>query len=366
MEIIDVAIIGGGVAGLSTACVTAERGYSTCVLERYPRDGQGASTHNSGVIHAGIYYPADSLKARLCLEGRDRLYSFCSRHDIAHARCGKLIVARESKELPRLEALAARGRANGVDDLEVVDRKFLRCHEPHVEGIAAIWSPSSGIIEAEALVRTLARLATAQDVAMLRNTHVEGGADLSTGIELRTARETFVARAVVNAAGVHADDVSASLGGEAFAIYPVRGEYAELAPAACALVNGPVYPLPDASGHGLGVHLTRTTRGTVTLGPTACYQTDKEDHERNRLPLDAFYDAARSLVPKLQRSDLRAGGTGIRARGAPATETFVDFRIERDRRLPRLIQVAGIDSPGLTACLAIGRMAAALVEETLS
>ena len=364
-EHIDVAVIGAGVVGLATACATAERGFSTCLLERRQRPGQDASTHNSGVIHAGIYYPTGSLKARLCVDGRDRLYAFCDRHDIPHARCGKLIVARSPPELTQLEALAARGRANGVDDLEVVDRAFLRRREPHVEGVAALWSPSSGIIEAEGLVRTLARLVMARDVALLQDAPVESGTPRANGIELRTPREAIMARAVVNAAGIHADDVSASLGGEALIIYPVRGEYAELAPAACRLVNGPVYPLPDASGHGLGVHLTRTTWGTVMLGPTARYQTDKEDQETNRLPLDTFYDAARTLVPALQRSDLRVGGTGIRARGAPATQTFADFRIERDTRLPRLIQVAGIDSPGLTACLAIGRMATALVEETL-
>ena len=365
MDWIDVAVVGGGVAGLATACETAARGRSACLLERRPRPGQEASTHNSGVLHAGIYYPAGSLKARLCVEGRERLYAFCRQHDVAHARCGKLIVAAEAGELPRLESLAARGRANGVDDLELVDRAFLRRREPHVRAVAALWSPSTGIVEAEGVVRTLARLATAAGVALLAGTAVEGGAPVPGGIELRTARETIRARAVVNAAGLYADEVSARLGGEPYTIHAVRGEYAELAPAARRLVNGPVYPLPFASGHGLGVHFTPTTWGTVTLGPTARYQAAKDDHESHRLPLDVFLDAARPLVPALRRDDLRPGGTGIRARGAPAEQTFSDFRIDRDRRVPRLVQVAGIDSPGLTACLAIGRAAADLVDAAL-
>ena len=365
MEWIDVAIVGGGVAGLATACETAARGHSTCLLERRPRPGQEASTHNSGVVHAGIYYPPDSLKARLCVEGRERLYAFCRRHDIPHARCGKLIVATEAAEVPELESLAALGRANGVDDLEIVDRGFLRDREPHVRGVAALWSPSTGIVEAEGIVRTLARLATAGGVALLAGTAVEGGTPVPGGVELRTPRETIRARVVVNAAGVYADEISAGLGGEVYTIYAVRGEYAELAPAARRLVNGPVYPLPFASGHGLGVHFTPSTWRTVTLGPTARYQPAKDDYESNRRPLATFLDAARALVPALRHADLQAGGTGIRARGAPADQSFSDFRIGRDRQVRRLVQVAGIDSPGLTACLAIGRAAADLVDAAL-
>ena len=365
MERIDVAVIGGGIVGLATACAVAARGHATCLVERRLRPGQEASTHNSGVIHAGIYYPTGSLKARLCVDGRDRLYRFCRDHHVPHERCGKLIVAATTAELAGLEALAAQAHDNGVDDLEVIDRSFLRRLESHVEGVAAIWSPSTGIVEAEALVRELTHAAR-RDVHLLPGTWVIGGTPSSSGIEISTNREQFLARVVVNAAGLHADDVSTMLGGETFTIYPVRGEYAELLPRARHLVTRPVYPLPDRSGHGLGVHLTRTTGGSVMLGPSARYQTAKDDYEGDRLPIEYFHESATRLLPELDLADLRPGSTGIRVCPAPATQAFADFIIRANTQVPRLIHAAGIDSPGLTACLSIAEAVVPLVDNVVS
>ena len=345
----------------------ATAGRTVCLLERHARLGHETSTRNSGVIHAGIYYPAGTLKARLCVEGKHLLYEFCERHGVPYARTGKLIVAADDDEIATLEALRTRGRANGVEDLTLVDARAVLQREPHVSARAALLSPSTGIVEAEALVRVLRARCDELDVSILPGTTIVGvdEANDAQAIELRTEREVFRARAVVNAAGLYADEVSATLGGERFMIYPCRGEYAELVPGRRHLVNGPVYPVPDPSGHGLGVHVTKTTWGNVTLGPTIRYQDEKDDYENDRLPLEYFREHARRLLPWIALDDLRLGSSGIRAKIHPPEESFGDFLIARDANRPWLVQAAGIDSPGLTACLAIGRMVEGIVTEML-
>lgn len=368
MEAIDVAVIGAGVTGLAAARAIAGRGLSACVLERHPRPGLDTSTHNSGVIHAGLYYPTGSLKARLCVQGARLLYAFCAEHHVPHARTGKLIVANRSSgaavdEVDRLLALQALGTANGVEGLKMVDQAFIAAREPNVDAVAALYSPHSGIVDAEALVKTLLRLAEAAGVVFLPGTRLVGATTSGQGMVLDTGRETILAGQVVNAAGLYADEVSRLLGGEAFTIYPVRGEYAELTPSRRALVGSLVYPLPHADGHGLGVHLVRTMGGAVWLGPTAQYQERKDDYEGNRLPLEAFVEPARRLLRDITLADLRLSGSGIRPKLAAPGQVFADFLIRRDRVNPAVVQASGIESPGLTACLAVGNLVAQIVAD---
>ena len=354
---VDVAVIGGGVTGLASALFIARQGASVCVLEREAKTGRATSTHNSGVIHAGLYYPTGSLKARLCVEGRDQLFEFCATHRIPHARCGKLVIAADEHEIDALHALERKARENGVR-IELVDAAFIASKEPNVRAVAALWSPDTGIVEAEALVKTLERLCREHDVAILVGSPLTDAATKEDGIELVTPHERFAASAVVNAAGLYADVTSRMLGGMDFHIYPCRGEYAELKPSRRSMVNGLVYPLPHASGAGLGVHLAKTTWGSVTLGPTIHYQESKDDYEGGRLPLEDFVEPAQRLLPWVMLEDLQPGGSGIRAKLHGPDQKFADFLIERDSVNPRVIQAAGIDSPGLTSCLAIGRRVA--------
>jgi L-2-hydroxyglutarate oxidase LhgO len=356
---VDVAVIGGGVTGLASALALASRGASVCVLEREGSTGRATSTHNSGVIHAGLYYPTGSLKATLCVDGRDRLYRYCDTHRVPHARCGKLVIAATAAEVAGLEALRLKALENGVDIVSV-DQDFIKRKEPNVSAVAALWSPDTGIVEAEALVKSLEHQCRDQDVAIVVGSPLIDAATHPDGIELVTPHERFVASTVVNAAGLYADTVSTLIGGMSFHIYPCRGEYAELKPSRRSMVNGLVYPLPHASGAGLGVHLAKTTWGSVTLGPTIHYQESKDDYEGGRIPLEDFVEPAQHLLPWVTLADLQPGGSGIRAKLHGPDQKFADFLIQRDTRNPRVIQAAGIDSPGLTSCLAVGHRVAQL------
>ena len=365
-EAVNVIIIGGGVVGAAIAAEVSRHCDDVFLLEALPRIGLGTSTRNSGVIHAGIYYAPGSLKAFHCVRGVPMLYEFCAKHDIPHQRTGKLIVADSTDHLPQLEALKKRAAENGVDNLEIVDRGFIQKVEPKIVSPVAVFSPNTGIVEAEELVKTLARVAQSNGAHILTNTKVIG-AEVNNGLTtIRTEREEVQARVVINSAGLFSDDVARMFGYDKYTVYPCRGEYAEIIPSRSHLVNGLVYPLPMPTGHGLGVHFTRTTGGTLQIGPNARYRQSKDDYESDRTPLEEHYELAKIMCPSLRLEDLRLSYTGIRPRLTPEhVHTIADWVIEHDPRWPQVIHLIGIESPGLTACLSIGQSVADMVRTVL-
>ena len=350
MDRVNVVIIGGGVVGCAIAHELSGRIEDVFLLEQSPRLGMATSTRNSGVIHSGIYYPPEFLKARFCVEGNRLTKEFCAARGVPHSNCGKIVVTSHKSEIPELEKLAENGRANGVEGLQLVGQERIREREPHIRAAAALEVPSTAIVSAEELVKAFARLASDRGASILTNARVK----------------SLEARCVVNSAGLYADEIAAMLGNHSYRIYPVRGEYAEVVRGRADLVNALVYPLPHHDRLSLGVHLTKTLWGTVLVGPTAHYIDDKNGYERNRLPLEEFLRDAQGLLPELRLEDLRLAYSGIRPKLVPpGGKEMADFVITRDPVHPRAIHLVGIESPGLTSAPAIARYVVPLVTETL-
>jgi glycerol-3-phosphate dehydrogenase len=378
MDRANIVIIGGGVIGCAIAMEVSRRWSDVFLLEQLPRVGMATSTRNSGVIHSGLHYPAGSLKAKHSVEGNRLMYEFCRAHNVAHRNTGKLIVAENDAEAARLAPLVERGRGNGVEGLRIVNRVAVRKREPHIEACAAIEVPSTGIVSAEELVKAYARIATAQRASILthaRVTQLEPKKDsVAVTVEIGDsaeaadlARETIEARCVINSAGLFADEVAAMLGNTRYRIHPVRGEYCEVNRNRSYLINGLVYPLPHPQHLSLGVHFTRTLWDTVLVGPTARYIADKNDYERDRLPVEAFLEAAKPMLPELQREDLTLAYSGIRPKLVPPGGNEIgDFVITRDPEVPCAIQLIGMESPGLTGAQSIARQVAGMAAEILN
>ena len=386
MDRVDILIIGGGVVGCAIAAELAKSASrensqqrDIFLVERLPRVGMATSTRNSGVVHSGIYYAANSLKARHCVAGNRLTFAFCEKHGVAYKRTGKLVVAQDDGEIKALEALHDRGKANGVEGLRLIDPAEIRAREPHVQGVAALEVPSTGIVSAEELVRAFARVAADAGVNIVTRARVVSIEPLNEVIRVglfvgdeagdssSQATEFVEARCVINAAGLYADEVAALAGNRSWKIYPVRGEYCEVRGPHAELIRGLVYPLPHADGLSLGMHFTRTIWGTLLIGPTARYVQSKENYERERLAAADFLPGARQMLPELKEADLQLAYSGLRPKLVPPEEHgMADFVIERDVNVPRMIQLVGIESPGLTAAPSIALQVSEMTEEILT
>ena len=375
MDQVNVLIIGGGVVGCAVAEALSRRWQDVFLVEQNPKLGMATSSRNSGVIHSGIYYPTNSWKARHCVEGNRLTKEFCEGHGVPHRTTGKLVVAKNAREEPELEALLRKGRENGVEGLRIIDPKEILAKEPHVKGSAALEVPSTGICSAEELVHAYARLAEAHGANLVTRAKVAAldPSGKAVRVSLRVGdgddaeSETIEARSVVNAAGLQADEVARLLGPRPWTIYPVRGEYCEIRGPRAELVRNLVYPLPHKDGLSLGLHFTKTLWGTLLLGPTAKYVDGKDNYERDRIAVPEFAADVKTMVPEITEQDLHLAYTGLRPKLVPRNgKGIADFVIEPDRDFPEVIHLVGIESPGLTAAPAIARHVSQLAASILS
>jgi glycerol-3-phosphate dehydrogenase len=379
----NIVVIGGGVVGCAIAYALAPHWDDVFLLEALPKLGMGASTRNSGVIHSGLYYPTGSLKARHCVRGNRLTYEFCSAHKVPHRQTGKLVVACSAEEGHELRALMDNGRLNGVQNMRLIDSAAIRSREPYVAGVEAIDIPSTGIVDSEELVKAYARIAANRGAHLVTNARVESLEPTDSGIRVTSAAGEIVTKCLINSAGLYADEIAGLLGSQMarHRIYPVRGEYCELIGSKKDWIRGLVYPMPHAEGVSLGVHFTKTIAGSVWVGPTARYISSKNNYERDREPVEYFARLAKLLMPTVEPADLVPAHSGIRAKLLPPSELrgsvdagapqgtsaprMGDFIIERDADFPRVVQLIGIESPGLTSAPSIAEYVRELVTEIL-
>src|SRR6201998_1506565 len=374
MDRANVLIVGGGVVGCAVAETLSRRWTDIFLVEKNPKLGMATSSRNSGVIHSGIYYQKNSWKAKLCVAGNRMTKEFCVRHNVPHRTTGKLVVAKDASEEAELAALKKKGEENGVTGLRLIDAAEIRRQEPHVKGYAALEVPSTGICSAEELVHAFARVAEGQGANLVNYATVvrmEPQNDsvrvtLRVGDEKQSGEEAIEARCVVNSAGLYADEVAGMLGPRPWKIYPVRGEYCEIRGLKAGLIRNLVYPLPHHDQLTLGVHFTKTLWGTTLVGPTATYVDGKENYEKGRMEIGEFAADAKTMLPEISDEDLQLGYSGLRPKlKAPGEKGVADFVIEADHEVPRVIQLVGIESPGLTAAPAIAGVVAGLVAEVI-
>ena len=385
----DIAIVGGGIIGLSTGMQLLGRfpRLRVAVLEKDGGLAAQQTGHNSGVVHSGVYYRPDSLKARFCVEGRAAILAFCDAHDIPYERCGKVIVATREDELPRLDALYERGQANGVPGLELIGPERLKEIEPHAAGIRALWSPTTAIVDFRAVTEGYAQEFREAGGDIHKNARVRAITRHGNTTHIDAGEFQLHARHVINCAGLHADRVARLMGARPrLRIVPFRGEYYTLSEESEQLVRGLIYPVPDPAFPFLGVHFTRNVGGFVEAGPNAVLATALEGYRKRdvnaadlaatlvypgfwrmtarqwrtglmevhrSLRKSVFVRDLQRMLPEIRSEHLTAGGSGVRAQAVARDGTLLDdFAIEQTEGA---IHVLNAPSPGATSSLTIGR-----------
>jgi len=396
----DVAVVGGGIVGCATAlalCV-AHPGLKLVLLEKEGRLAAHQTGHNSGVIHAGLYYRPGSLKAQNCIAGREALYALCAEHGIPYECCGKVVVAVDDRELPALDELERRGRANGLTGLERLDAAQVRSREPQAAALAGLFVPQTGIVDYARVTETLAELVRRHGGMIRLGTEVRAGRLAADGLTLFTSVGEVRTRFLVNCAGLHCDRVARACGVEpGVRIVPFRGEYYQVRAERRDLVRHLLYPVPDPTLPFLGVHFTRMIDGTLEAGPNAVLAWKREGYRWNdisaadladTLAFPGFWRLAgrfwrtglaeyrrsfsrrtfvaslQRLVPAVTAADVTRGGAGVRAQAVDRDGRLVDdFRIVTGERM---VHVLNAPSPAATASLSIGKIIATEVDKLLT
>jgi L-2-hydroxyglutarate oxidase len=393
-----VAVIGGGIIGLATAmALTADEHVSLTVLEAEDHLAAHQSGHNSGVIHSGLYYKPGSEKAKNCAAGREAMYRFCQENGIAHERCGKVVVATCPEQLPALDELERRGRANGLKGIVRLDAAGIREHEPNVTGVAGLFVLETGIADYKEVSRAFARRVDDAGGTIQLGSRLLRCNQTADELVLETTQGEVRCRFLINCAGLQCDRVARLCGvGPGVQIIPFRGEYYRLTPQRQSLIRNLVYPVPDPRFPFLGVHFTRMIHGGVEAGPNAVLALRREGYRwaqvsfrdlaqvlgyrgfwrmagkywktgmaelYRSLSKRAYCQALRELVPDLRPEDLESGGAGVRAQAVEPSGALVDdFRIAQ---APRMIHLLNAPSPGATASISIGRTIARLAAPAL-
>ena len=361
-ELFDITIIGAGVIGMAIAEVMAEKNRQVVVLEKNSSFGQETSSRNSEVIHAGIYYPKEFLKSRLCLRGSRLLYAWCEKHRVPHQKIGKFIVATNEEECADLERIKITAENNGVEKLELLGREQIKSQEPEVKALAALYSPGTGIIDSHQLMQSLLKSAEAKGAIItyrseLSDIHFDGS---SWDLEINHGEYHINTKILVNSAGLHADKIAALAGididAAGYRLKPCKGNYFSANPV--PKINHLIYPVPVKNNIGLGIHATLDLSGRVRFGPDSQYLSNGRPmaYAVDESQRPAFYESIKKYLPGVSIEDLNPDMSGIRPKIQGPGDPMMDFiiREETDRGLTGLINLVGIESPGLTSCLAIG------------
>ncbi len=369
----NIIIIGAGVVGLAIAAELSNHYKNIIVVERHPSFGFDQSSRNSEVIHAGMYYPESSLKAKLCVEGNHLLYNWCEKFKVGYENCGKLIVATSPDELDQLYKIYHQGQLNGLKSLELISQRSVKLLEPNIFAVEAILSKTTGIVNSHELMQSLETFALKKGVVISYNSKVVGIDKIFGGYELLISylNESYKisSEIVINSAGLFADRIAELVGIDPkknnYRINFVRGHYFRLSGKYQNFTQRLVYPVPEKNWSGIGIHITKDLNGYMKLGPDVQYlRKNEENYQIPKNRLNQFYNAARNYIPSLKKTDLSPDQSGIRAKLQKKGEPFRDFVIqnEKDKGFDGFINLIGIESPGLTSSLAIAKYVHKIIE----